>query len=86
MLATGILSAGIVYWVESRSADLTDNSSLSAYYKTESRDRQIMYGKMGEIMDDFSTDLKDPATQAGLIIGLSGAVMAGFFFVANRLH
>ncbi len=86
VLAVGIVSAAVVYWLGSRSPDLSDDPSMSAYYKTQSRDMQMMYGKMGETMDDFAGDLKQPGTQATLIVGFSAAVTGGCFFVARRLE
>ena len=86
VLALGIASAGVVYWIGSRSADLRDDPSMSAYYKTQARDMRLMSGKTGEIMDDFSNDLQQPGTQAVLIVGFSAAITGGCFFVARRME
>jgi hypothetical protein len=43
----------------------------------------MLYGKQGELIEDWSNDLKQPGTQAILIIGASILIAAGFFYFAR---
>ena len=76
ILALGMISAGIVYWMGTRSADLSDDLLMAGYDKPETRQMEILYGKEGELIEDWSNDLKQPGTQAFIIV-LSAAVIAG---------
>ena len=81
-LVLGIAGVGIVYWT--RSADLSDELSMVGYDKPEERQMEILYGKQGEFIEDWSNDLKQPGTQA-VIIGVAAALVAGGCFYFARL-
>ena len=68
VLALGIAGAGIVYWLGTRSPDLSDDLSMVGYNKPETRQMEILYGKEGDLIEDWSNDLKQPGTQAVIIV------------------
>ena len=84
VLALGISGAGIVYWLGTRSPDLSDDLSMLGYKKAEQRQMGRLYGKMGTLIEDWTDDLKHPGTQAVLIAGFS-VLMAGGCFHFSRL-
>ena len=85
VLLLGIAGAGMVYWLGTRSADLSDDSSMLGYNKPEERQMAILYGKGGELIEDWSNDLKQPGTQAIIIVVASALVAAGCFYFARLL-
>jgi len=85
MLALGIVSAGIVYWLGTRSADASDDLSMVGYNRSEERQMKILYGKQGELIEDWSDDLKQPGTQAIIIIIATTMIAGGCFYFARLL-
>ena len=85
MLALGIGGAGMVYWLGTRSPDLSDDLSMLGYNKAEQRQMGRLYGKMGTLVNDWLDDLKRPGTQATLILLVSGSLAAGCFYFAPWL-
>jgi peptidoglycan/LPS O-acetylase OafA/YrhL len=84
VLLLGLGSAGAVYWRGSHSADLADDPSMAGYYKAEARQMGMLYGKEGLLIEDLSNDLKQPGTQAFLIIAASIVGAAGCFYFAPQ--
>jgi hypothetical protein len=82
VLLLGIIGAGIVYWT--RSPDLSDDLSMVGYNKPEQRQMEILYGKSGEIIEGWANDLKQPGTQAIIII-VTAVLIAGCCFYFARL-
>ena len=66
-----------------RSADLSDDLSMVGYNKSEERQMEILYGKQGELIEDWSNDLEQPGTQAILIIAAVALVAGGCFYFAR---
>src|ERR1700722_14500707 len=85
VLALGIISAGLVYFIGTRSADLSDDPSMAGYDKPEERQMEILYGKSGELAEDLSNDLKQPDTQAAIIVVASALLAGGFFYFARLM-
>jgi len=85
VLVLGIVSAGLVYWLGTRSQDSTDDISMLGYDRAETRQMAQLYGKSGELIEDWSNDLKQPGTQAVIIIVVSGLVASGCFYFAHLL-
>jgi len=83
VLMLGIVSAGIVYWIGMRSADLSDDPSMVGYDRAETQQMGILYGKSGELTENWSNDLKQPGTQAIIITVASALVAAGCFYFAR---
>ncbi|MGA2030257.1 MAG: hypothetical protein ABSG87_09320 [Verrucomicrobiota bacterium] len=83
VLALGIVSAGIVYWMGTRSADLNDDPAMLGYDRDETQQMGILYGKSGELIEDWSNDLKQPGTQAIIITAVSVIIASGCFYFAR---
>jgi hypothetical protein len=80
-LVLGIAGAGIVYWT--RSPDLSDDLSMTGYDRAETRQMEILYGKQGELIEDWSNDLKQPGTQAVIIVVAAALIAGGCFYFAR---
>lgn len=85
VLALGIASAGVAYWIETRSPDLSDDLSMVGYDKPAERQMEILYGKQGELIEDWFNDLKQPGTQAIIIVAVAALVASGCFYFARLL-
>jgi hypothetical protein len=82
----GISVAGLVYWLGTRAPDLADDLSMARYEKPVERQMGMLYGKQGELIEDLTNDLKQPGTQAIIII-LTAALVAGCcFYFAGLLE
>jgi hypothetical protein len=85
VLALGIISAGIVYWIGTRSPDVSDDLSMVGYNKPEQRQMAILYGKQGELIEDLTNDLKQAGTQAIIIVVMAVLIASGCFYCARLL-
>jgi hypothetical protein len=83
VLSLGIAGAGIVYWLGTRSPDLSDDLSMTGYNRAETRQMEILYGKQGELIEDWSNDLKQPGTQAVIIVVAAALIAGGCFYFAR---
>ena len=64
VLLLGLGSAGVVYWLGTRSPDVMDDLSMVGYNKAQMRQMGMLYGKMGPVIEEWFDDLKQPGTQA----------------------
>ena len=85
VLLLGISSACLVYWIGTRSPDLSDDPSMVGFNRTESRQMAMLYGKMGLLIEDWTNDLKQPGTQAILIASATILIALGCFYFARLL-
>ena len=89
VLALGIGGAGTLYWLGTRSPDLSDELSMQGFNRARQRQMGQLYGKSGLLIDEWSDDLKQPGTQAALVAGfsvvVSVVVFAGCFYFARLL-
>jgi hypothetical protein len=83
VLLLGIGGAGVVYWLGTRAADVSDDLSMVGYNKPEERQMGILYGKQGELIENWSNDLKQPGTQAFIIAAVSIIIASGCFYFAR---
>jgi len=83
VLVVGLVAAGIVYWLGTRSENLADDPAMSRYYKAESHQMGLMYGQQGLLIDQMVNSLKQPGTQALLIIAVAVVVAVGCFIFAR---
>ncbi len=83
VLLLGLGGAGLVYWTGAPPEDLSANPATARVYKTERREIEINFGKMGLLANDLREDLKQPGTQAVLIAAASILVASGCFYVAR---
>lgn len=63
---------------------MSDDLSMAGYDKPTERQMGILYGKQGELIEDLTNELKQPGTQAILII-VTAALVAGCCFYFARL-
>ena len=85
VLLLGISSAGVVYWLGTRSPDVSDDLSMVGYNKAQTRQMGMLYGKMGPVIEEWCDELKQPGTQAEIIVAVSILVAAGCFYFARLL-
>jgi hypothetical protein len=85
VLLLGIIGAGIVCWLGSRSPDLSDDLSMTGYGKPVERQMGILYGKQGALIEDLTNDLKQPGTQAVIILVTVALAAGGCFYFARLL-
>lgn len=85
VLVLGLSGAGAVYWLGTRTPDLTDDISMLGYNKAQTRQMGMLYGKMGPVIEDWFDDLKQPGTQAKIIVVVSLLVATGCFYFARLL-
>ena len=85
VLVLGIGGAGILYWLGTRSPDLSDQLSMQGFNRAKERQMGQLYGKSGLMIDEWSDDLKQPLTQAALIGVFAVVVFAGCFYFARLL-
>jgi hypothetical protein len=83
VLVLGIAGAGLVYWLGTRSPDVSDDLSMAGYNRAETRQMEQLYGKSGLLIEEWFDDLKQPGTQAILIAVVSALVAAGCFYFAR---
>jgi hypothetical protein len=83
VLLVGIGSAGLIYWIGTRSPDVMNDPSMVGFNNARRRQMGNLYGKMGLELDQFFDDLKQPGTQAEILIGISILAAAGCFYFAR---
>ncbi len=83
-LVSGIVIAGVVYWMGTRSPDVANDPSMLGYDRPAERQMETLYGKQGDLIEEWSNKLKQPGTQAAIII-LTAALVAGCCFYFARL-
>lgn len=83
-LIIGLSGAGIVYWLGSRAQDYSDDPSMLGFNRAADRQMAILYGKQGQLIEDLNQSLKQPGTQA-LIIVIAAAVVAAVCFRFSRV-
>ena len=87
MFALGIASAGIVFWSGTRALDAADDPFSEQYAQSQARARArqmgLLFGQMGTLIDDLSSDLKRPGVQAALVAVLSVLAAQSCFYFAR---
>ena len=85
VLLLGMGGAGVVYWLGTRAPDVSDDLSMVGYNKAQTRQMAMLYGKMGPVIEEWSNDLKQPGTQAEIIVAVSILAATGCFYFARLL-
>jgi hypothetical protein len=83
VLLAGIVGAGMVYWMGTRSPDFSNDPSMAGYDRAETRQMGILYGTQGLLIEEWSNDLKQPGTQATIIAVVSAIIASGCFYFAR---
>ena len=86
LLLLGISGAGLVYGLGSRSPDFSDDPAMMRFNRAEQRQMGILYGKQGQMIEDLTDSLKQPGTQAFLIVAAAAVIAAGCFYFARILE
>jgi flagellar basal body-associated protein FliL len=85
VLLLGLGGAGLVYWMGTRSPDVMDDLSMVGFNKAQTRQMGMLYGKMGPVIEEWFNDLKQPGTQATIIVVVSTLIAGGCFYFARLL-
>ena len=85
ILAVGLTSAGLVYWLGNRAQNARLDKYQQAQIRAESRQMQLLYGPSGGLTEDLTNALKRPGPQAVLIALFSGMIAAGCFYLGRPL-
>lgn len=85
VLGLGIGGAGILYWLRTRSPDMSDDLSLVGFHRAETRQMGQLYGNQGLLIEQWTENLKQPGTQAIIILVFSTLITAGCFHFARLL-
>lgn len=86
VLLLGITGAGFVYWRGTRWQELNNDPYLVGFNRPERRQMEILYGKMGTLIEDLSDDLKRPGTQAAIIAGVSILTALACFYLGRPVN
>jgi len=78
-----VVSASVVYWRGRGDERLSEDPSMSRFNKANQRQMEMMYGKMGTVVEDLFEHLKQPGTQAAIIVIGGGLIAAGCFYFAR---
>jgi hypothetical protein len=86
ILLLGFVSAAVVYWVGTHGPNDSDDPAMLGFNRAQERQMGVLYGKQGQLVDDFTNVLKEPGTQAILIVIAGAVVAAGCFFYARMVE
>jgi len=80
------MAAGLVYWLGTRNGNLNDDLSMQGFNRAEQRQMGELYGKSGLLIDEWVDDLKQPGTQAIIIVVVAALVAGGCFYFARLVE
>lgn len=83
VLALGLLAAGLVYWLRPPNPD---SLSLLGYDRPVRQQMGVLYGKSGQLLETWLDALKQPGTQAVLILVVAALAAAACFYFARLLQ
>jgi flagellar basal body-associated protein FliL len=83
VITLAVVSASVMYWRGRGDEKLIEDPSMGGFNKANQRQMEMMYGKMGTITEDLVQQLKQPRTQAALILIGGGLIAAGCFYFAR---
>src|SRR5580698_11381141 len=83
VLVLGIFGADGVYWLGTRSAQSSDDPALLGNEKAQARKEETLYGKQTILIDNWIDRLKQPGTQAAIIVLTAALVAGGCFYFAH---
>jgi|ERR1700722_3008934 len=86
VLLLGIFGADGVYWLGTRSAQTSDDLAGLGNEKAQARKEETLYGKQTILIDRWIEDLKQPGTQAVIVVLTAVLVAGGCFYFAHLLH
>jgi hypothetical protein len=83
VLLLGLGAAGALYEIRTHSSGLAEDQWQAENAKAQSRQMEILYGKMGLLTHELFESSKKPGTQACLIAAASILVAVGCFYAAR---
>ena len=83
VLCLGLCGAAMICWLGNRQPVLADELAMTGYNKPEQRQMGILYGKEGALIEGWSEDLKQPGTQAVLLLATTALLAGGCFYFAH---
>jgi flagellar basal body-associated protein FliL len=86
VLLLAIAGEGVVYWLGTRSPGLSNDPSLLGNEKAAARQAGILYGNQALLIQQWTNDLKQPGTQALIIIVTATLAAGGCFYFARLLE
>jgi hypothetical protein len=82
----GLIGGGLVYGLVPPPRDFSDDPAMAGFNRSTERQLAVLYGKQGQLIDDLNQALKQPGTQALIILGVAMAVAAGCWRCARVLE
>lgn len=82
----GLLAAGGLYVVETRSAEIPEEQLLAGYARQRNHDRGVLYGRGGRDLMDALESANSPAGHAVLMIGAGAIGMWVCFYRATLVE
>jgi peptidoglycan/LPS O-acetylase OafA/YrhL len=86
VLLLGIIGAVVIYWRGPREPDYSNDPSMLGFNRATERQMGVLYGKQGELIEDLNNSLKQPSTQAILVVVAAAIVAVGCFYFARVLE
>ena len=86
ILVIGLSAAALVYWTGTAPEDYSDDPSTARAYKTDVRNVEINFGKLGVLTSEFMEEIKHPGVQAGIILAVASALSAGCFYFSRMIE
>jgi drug/metabolite transporter (DMT)-like permease len=83
LLLLGFLAAGWVWWQGRTAADLQDDPAMLGFNRRSHRQMGLLYGKSGYLIDDLLESLKQPGTQAVIILAATALLAGGCIFISR---
>jgi|GEM_PF-6918533 hypothetical protein len=83
ILVVGFTLAALIYLTGSNPEDFSSDPATARAYKNQSQEIQLNYGHSGLVMNQLADDLKQPATQAILLLIISTVSACACFYLAR---
>jgi hypothetical protein len=84
ILVVSVLAAGVIYWSETRSAEISAGQVLAGFDRQRNHDMGVLYGRGGRDLMNALDAIDSPAGHAVLTIG-AGIIGAGVCFSRARV-
>jgi hypothetical protein len=80
VLASGLASAAVLYWVETRAANpMMNDATALGYSRSLKHGMGVMMGQFGIVLTEWQESLTSPIGQA-LTTAICAALVAAYFF------
>lgn len=83
VMILGLVGVGIVYWLAYRTDNGSANRLAMDYYKKDQLQLEKMYGAQGTLAADIYTALRQPGTQAIIILVTAALIAGGCLFFSK---